>query len=209
MTRVKVCGITRWEDALVACRLGVHALGFIFAPSPRRVTMTQAREIIRRLPPFVLAVGVFVDQDLGTVERAVSFCGLDLVQLHGDETPDFCRQLMPRAVKTLRIRPGEVPYVARRYRDKVRALLMDTYSPDAPGGTGKTFDWDLAAPVLETGIPVVLSGGLKPSNVGRAISKVRPWAVDVNSGVEKGPGVKDPGLLEMFMKEVRRAEREI
>ncbi|MBW1680865.1 MAG: phosphoribosylanthranilate isomerase, partial [Deltaproteobacteria bacterium] len=92
MTRVKVCGITRWEDALAACRLGVHALGFIFAPSPRRVTMTQAREIIRRLPPFVLAVGVFVDPDLCTVERAVSFCGLDLVQLHGDETPDFCRQ---------------------------------------------------------------------------------------------------------------------
>jgi len=201
MIRVKICGITRLEDANEAVKLGVDALGFIFAPSPRRISPDKARDIIRTLPPLVKTVGVFVNESPGTISDVIDFCDLDLVQLHGDESPDQCEELMPYTIKALRIRNDSSIKSIESYRKKVRALLLDTYMKDKPGGTGKTFDWNFALKAKEYGIPVILSGGLGPNNIGEAIQTVRPYAVDVSSGVEESPGKKSHELLkELFLK---------
>jgi phosphoribosylanthranilate isomerase len=203
--QVKICGITECGDALRAVELGAGALGFIFAPSPRRILPQEARRIIRALPPFVKSVGVFVNEEIKAIREHINYCGLDLVQLHGDEPPEFCRELMPYAIKALRIKDGSSRPMCAAYRAKVRALLLDTYAEDKAGGTGKTFDWQLALKIKAAGIPVILSGGLGPSNVEAAIRKVRPYAVDVNSGVEERPGKKSYGLMKELMKRVRRS----
>jgi phosphoribosylanthranilate isomerase len=202
MTRVKICGMTNLEDALLAVDLGADALGFIFAPSPRRVTVEQAREVIHRLPPFVTRVGVFVDSDLQEVQRIMAACSLDMAQLHGRETPDYCRQLFPRAIKSFRVRDASSLGSLSLYN--VSAYLLDSYVEGQPGGTGRTFDWSLALEARRHG-PVIIGGGLSPDNVRQAIAAVHPYGVDVCSGVEARPGKKDPQKVRRFIEEVRAA----
>ena len=206
---VKICGITEGEDALGAAELGADALGFIFAPSPRRILPETARSIIHAIPPSVKSVGVFVNQTADAVREHIDYCGLDLVQLHGDESPELCRELMPYTIKALRIKNESSPPMGAAYQAKVRALLLDTYAKDKAGGTGNTFDWQLAVKMRATGIPVILSGGLGPSNIEAAINAVRPCAVDVNSGVEEYPGKKSFRLMKELMAKVRRVEKMI
>jgi len=204
MVKIKVCGITNAEDASMAVQLGADALGFIFAKSPRRIRPEKARNIIQKMPPFVTTVGVFVDQDLGTIRKIMGLCGLDMVQLHGDETPAFCRKLAPHAVKAFRLKDALSLKPMASYRGKVRALLLDTFQEGVAGGTGATFDWSLAREAVGLGMPVILSGGLGPSNIQQAVRMVKPYAVDVNSGIEKSPGKKDPALTRDLMEQVRK-----
>jgi phosphoribosylanthranilate isomerase len=206
MVKVKVCGITNPHDASMAVERGANALGFVFAPSPRQVTPEQARHIINSLPPFIQTVGVFVDEDLTRIRDIVDFCGLEMVQLHGDESPEFCGALMPRAIKGFRLNDASSLLPIRDYRGKIRAALLDTYQKEIKGGTGKTFDWNLATAAGEFGMPVILSGGLRPSNIQRAILTVQPYAVDVNSGIEDSPGIKSPLLMKKLMKKIREIE---
>ncbi|MEE4603966.1 MAG: phosphoribosylanthranilate isomerase [Desulfobacteraceae bacterium] len=201
---VKICGITNYEDAMMAVDLGATALGFIFAASPRQITPPKVRDIIHAIPPFVKTVGVFVNEGPAEIKEMVHYCGLDLVQLHGDESPDLCHELMPSAIKALRIKDASNIQSSLSYQGKVRALLLDTYAKDKAGGTGSTFDWRLAIKIKELGIPIILAGGLDPSNIDSAIRTVKPYAVDVNSGVEECPGKKSPTLMKDLMKKVRR-----
>ena len=201
---VKICGITNYQDASMAVELGAGALGFIFAFSPRQITPQKARDIIRTIPPFVKTVGVFVDEGPAEIKEVIHYCGLDLVQLHGDESPDLCCELMPYTIKALRIKDEASLRKSQTYRGKVRALLLDSYSKDKAGGTGKTFDWQLALKIKKLGIPIILAGGLGPSNIDDAVRTVRPYAVDVNSGVEERPGKKSHLRMKDLMKKVRR-----
>jgi phosphoribosylanthranilate isomerase len=202
--KVKICGITNYEDAVLAVDLGATALGFIFANSPRQITPQKARDIIHTIPPLVKTVGVFVNEGPAEIREIMHYCGLDLVQLHGDESPDLCHALMPSTIKALRIKDVSSIQSSLAYLGKVRALLLDTYAKDKAGGTGATFDWRLAIKIKELGTPIILAGGLDPSNIHDAIQTVRPYAVDVNSGVEESPGKKSPMLLKDLMKKVRR-----
>lgn len=202
MVRVKVCGITSKDDALLAVKLGVDALGFVFAPSPRQITPEAAHEIIRAMPPFVKTVGVFVNESPVTIRWVIESCGIDLIQLHGEEPPDLCSEFMPHTIKAFQIKDESSLSEILSYQGRVRALLFDTYSKDKRGGTGKTFDWDLAAKGEELDTPIILSGGLTPSNITRAVSAVRPYAVDVNSGVEEQPGKKSPVLMREMMEKI-------
>jgi phosphoribosylanthranilate isomerase len=205
MVRVKICGITNPEDASLAAALGAHALGFIFYPkSPRSVKPEAAQDIIRRLPPFVLSVGVFVDEEAGVVREIAATVGLDWVQLHGQETPEYCRSLGRRVVKGFRIKNQSSLKVLPNYRSAVQAILLDTYRPGTPGGTGETFDWKVARQAKEYG-PIILAGGLTPTNVAQAIGVAQPAAVDVASGVEKEPGRKDSEKLKAFFESVKTA----
>jgi phosphoribosylanthranilate isomerase len=201
---VKICGITNLEDASLAVQLGADALGFIFARSPRQIAPQEARDIVRRIPPFVKTVGVFVDEQPAAIKETLNYCGLDLVQLHGNESPELCSQLMPHAIKALRIKDEASLETGRLYCGKARALLLDTYSKEKAGGTGRTFDWQIAIKIKELGIPVILAGGLGPSNIEQAIRTVKPYAVDVNSGVEERPGKKNRALMKALMEKVRR-----
>jgi phosphoribosylanthranilate isomerase len=203
MVKVKICGITNPYDASKAVELGVDALGFVFTPSPRRVSPQMVRHIISALPAPVQKMGVFVDEDIATVRDIVAYCGLDLIQLHGAESPEFCRELMPRTVKSIRVKDESSLLTMRPYMGKVRALLLDTYQKGIKGGTGKVFDWSLAAKAGEFGVPIILSGGLKPSNVKKAISAVKPHAVDANSGVEICPGRKSLILMKELIETVK------
>lgn len=202
MTRVKICGITRAEDALAAARLGADAIGFIFhAASPRAVSAEQARRIARALPPFVTTVGVFVEPSPEEVRAALAAAPLNLLQFHGEETPEFCAGFGVEYLKAVRVRPGLdlIQYAARHQGAK--ALLLDAFVQGAHGGTGQTFDWSLIPGALP--LPVVLSGGLDPGNVAEAVRRVRPWAVDVSSGVEAARGVKDPQKIAAFIQGAR------
>ena len=202
---VKICGITNLTDAQTAVRLGADALGFIFAPSPRQIAPQTARDIIRALPPFVKTVGVFVNEAPAAIRKVINDCGLDLVQLHGDESPDLCNELMPYTIKALRVKDESSLQTGQAYQGKVRALLLDTYSKKKAGGTGKTFDWELALRIKKQGFPLILSGGLTPANIVAAIHTVRPYGIDVNSGVEERPGQKSPTLMRDLMENVRQA----
>jgi phosphoribosylanthranilate isomerase len=206
MVKVKICGIGNYEDAAMAVRLGVDAIGFIFAPSPRRITPEKAREIIRALPTRLKTVGVFVNERPDTVRRIMAFCGLDLIQFHGDESPEVCGDFMPHTIKAFRIRERSVLQTITPYCGKIRAMLFDSYDEKIRGGTGKTFDWSTAVTGKALGVPVILSGGLTPSNIVSAISKVNPYAVDVNSGIEERPGKKDHSLMKELMENIRKAE---
>ena len=183
----------------MAVELGGNALGFIFAPSPRQIAPQKVRKIVQAIPPFVKTVGVFVNEASATIRAVMQYCGLDLVQLHGDESPAFCDELMPYAIKSLRVKDESCLETSRMYRGKVRALLLDTYAKEKVGGTGRAFDWNLAINIKETGIPIILAGGLGPSNINLAIQTVSPYAVDVNSGIEEYPGKKDPVLMKAMM----------
>ncbi len=207
--KVKVCGITSYKDASMALTLGADALGFNFYPrSPRYITPAAARRIGERLPPFVTKVAVYVNaDDLCEVEIWARHAGVDALQLHGDETPEYCRSIAHlKLIKTLRIGKGFQVVDLEKY--PVSAFLLDTRDPERYGGTGKAFDWKLAETV-RTKLPLILAGGLCAENVADAIRTVRPYAVDVCSGVESAPGKKDRGKLVAFMNEVRRASRNI
>ena len=204
-TAVKICGITRGDDALAAAQLGAQALGFIFYDkSPRGVAPQRAAEIIRFLPPFITAVGLFVNPEESDVARVLARVPLDLLQFHGEETPEFCARFALPYLKAARVRVGlDLLQYAHHY-SAARGLLLDAFVEGAHGGTGAAFDWSLVP--RELPLPVILSGGLTANNVAAAIRRVKPWAVDVNSGVEAGPGIKDPRKIASFMKEVRSAD---
>ena len=199
--RVKVCGTTRLKDALLAVECGADAIGFIFyKKSPRHVSAKTAKEICSKLPPFVHRVGVFVNETADTVNRIAERCGLDAVQLHGDESPAFCKKIKCRVIKVVRVK--DVASLKEMSRYVVDGFLLDTYKEDQWGGTGKVFDWELAVRAKKKG-PVILAGGLNPRNVKAAIKKVQPYGVDVSSGVEQSPGKKDPKKVKAFLKAVR------
>lgn len=196
--RVKICGITRREDLHDACKAGADALGFVFyEKSPRNLTIGQAAELIAHIPPFVQSVGLFVDAEPAFIKAVLKAVPLDLLQFHGNESPEKCRSFSRPYMKAVRMRPGTdlVKYAAEFF--DARALLLDAYVPDMPGGTGERFDWDLIPAGLPK--PIVLSGGLNPDNVALAVEAVRPWAVDVSSGVEDTPGIKDAAKVASFI----------
>ena len=200
MVRIKICGITNLEDALLAAELGADALGFIFyAKSPRKVDAEIARSIIAQLPPFVAAVGVFVDEDTTVVRELSANVGLDWVQLHGQESPDYCRSLGRKVIKAFRIQDGHSLRRLADYQGAVQALLLDTYKKGQAGGTGEIFDWHLARKAKKYG-PIILAGGLTAENVAQAIATAGPEAVDAASGTEAAPGKKDPAKLRAFVE---------
>jgi phosphoribosylanthranilate isomerase len=203
-TRVKICGITRPQDAVAAARCGCDAIGLVFyAPSPRNVSVEAATEIVAALPPFVSAVGLFVDADEKEVGRVLDKVRLDLLQFHGAETPDECRRYGVPYMKAIRVQPGaNLLQYATDYSD-ARALLFDTYTAGVAGGTGQVFDWSLIPKNLPR--PVVLAGGLDADNVAAAIRQVRPYAVDVSGGVESAKGIKDAEKMAAFMRGVSNA----
>lgn len=205
-TKVKICGITRLDDALAAVDAGADALGFNFWPSSRRyLPPAQAREIVRRLPVFVTAVGVFVDPTRDEVLGAVDSSGVGVVQLHGDESPALCASLPLPVVKAIRVESSHSLAALAAY--EVQAFLLD--APTAGyGGSGARFDWTLAIEAAAV-VPVLLAGGLDPDNVAEAVRIVRPYAVDVASGVESGPGIKDAARMRRFVDAVRGASKEM
>ncbi len=204
-TRVKICGLTRAEDARAAVAHGADALGLVFyPPSPRAVDITQARAVVRGLPPFVTVVGLFVNEKLERVREVISGVRIDLLQFHGDESPKQCARYGRPWIKAVRVREDtDLPALAGRYAAG-SGLLLDTYHPAKPGGTGERFDWGLIPPELAARI--VLAGGLEPGNVTQAVRKVRPYAVDVSGGVEQGKGIKDADKIAAFIRGVRRGE---
>ncbi len=206
MVRVKICGITNWADARLAIDAGADALGFNFyPPSPRCVTPAQAWGIIRRLPPFVEAVGVFVDWLPDAIEALARAVGLSAIQLHGDEWPAVVANLAASrpVIKAFRVRRGFQPATLARYR-RASAFLLDGFRQGLRGGTGEQFDWRIARRAHRYG-RIILAGGLGPENVAQAIDEVRPFAIDVCSGIEARPGKKDPGRLRELMREVEAA----
>lgn len=202
--RSKICGITRIEDALAAAEAGADAIGFVFyAKSPRAVDVRQARAIIAELPPFVTTVGLFVNASRCELNEILEVVPLDLLQFNGDETPQDCEGYNRPWIKALRVRPGDDLEAACRLYAGARGVLLDTYVPGIPGGTGEAFDWSLVPARLSK--PVILAGGLSAQNVGQAIAQVRPYAVDVSGGVEQAKGIKDAAKIEAFMRAVKQA----
>lgn len=202
MIKVKICGITNLEDAMAAAEAGCDALGFVFAKSPRRITPEEATPIIKRLPSSVKTVGVFVNEEPARVREIAHSLQLDLLQLHGNETPDYCLQFEYPVIKAFRIKEKED--LARIGTYKAAAYLLDSYSEGVYGGTSKKFDWQLAREAKEFG-PVILAGGLDPSNAARAIKEVAPYGVDVSSGVEVRPGKKDADKIRAFIRTAKSA----
>ncbi|MEB6592514.1 MULTISPECIES: phosphoribosylanthranilate isomerase [Pseudomonas] len=202
--RSKICGITRIEDALAAVEAGADAIGFVFyANSPRAVDVRQARAIIAELPPFVSTVGLFVNASRCELNEILEVVPLDLLQFHGDETPQDCEGYHRPWIKALRVRPGDDLEAACQLYAGARGMLLDTYVPGVPGGTGEAFDWSLVPAHLSK--PIILAGGLSADNVGQAIAQVRPYAVDVSGGVEQAKGIKDAAKIEAFMRAVKQA----
>ena len=201
--KVKICGITNSADAEAAVSAGADALGFIFCESsPRFVSLEMAARICANIPPFILKVGVFVDPDENLVLGALSDCGLSLLQFHGNESPEFCRQFGAMSMKAFRIKDASSLQALPSYATD--AWLLDTYSPHQIGGTGETFNWDLAIEARKLGRPIFLAGGLTPANVAAAINRVQPFAVDVSSGVESAPGKKDQAKVKAFIEAAKR-----
>jgi phosphoribosylanthranilate isomerase len=203
-TKVKICGITNLADALAAIEAGADALGLNFyEKSPRHVSIKSAAEISKQMPPFIMRAGVFVNADEDLVTRAIAECSLSLLQFHGDEPPEFCTQFGLMSMKAFRIRDVESLKEIPNY--PTDAYLLDAYSPDARGGTGEKFNWDLAIEAQKFGKPIFLAGGLTPENVADAVRKVKPFGVDVSSGVESAPGKKDHARVRAFIQAVRAA----
>ncbi len=205
MTRIKICGITRVEDARAAAQSGADALGMVFyGQSPRNVSAQQAAQLMQAVPPFVTTVGLFVNPAAAEVRDVLSRVVLDVLQFHGEETPEFCAQFKRPWLKAIRVRPGvDLLQCAARYAG-AQGLLLDAYIDGTHGGTGATFDWGLIPHDLP--LPVVLSGGLHAGNVAEAIRQVRPYAVDVSSGVEAGKGIKDADKIAAFMQKVKQTD---
>lgn len=203
-TRVKICGITRIEDARAAVASGADAIGFVFyPPSPRAVTPAEARRLREVVAPFVSVVGLFVNAEPAEVARVAAEVRLDLVQYHGDESPETCAAAELPYLKAIRMRPGVDPAAAAARYAGAAGLVLDAFHESKWGGSGRTFDWSL----IDAGLakPVILAGGLSAANVADAIARVRPYAVDVSGGVESAPGIKDAARIMSFVREVNRA----
>lgn len=208
MFKIKICGITSLDDALQAHQAGADALGFVFhPPSPRNLSAETAAAIIGQLPPFIQTVGLFVNQPPQLVNQIADRCGLDIIQLHGEETPDYCRNIRRRVIKAFRVKDRTVLQQLSSYQ--VAGYLLDAWSAKAHGGTGERFNWEIAAEAVTTHDRIILAGGLTTDTVGGAIRSVKPYAVDVSSGVETAPGKKDPQLLHSFIQTAREAYRDI
>jgi phosphoribosylanthranilate isomerase len=204
-TRIKICGIREPDHAMAAADAGADAIGFVFyGESPRHVTAVRAARIARELPPYVMAVGLFVNATADEIRAILEEIPLDLLQFQGDETPDFCGSFGRPYVRAVRMEKGTDLIEYRRRFAGAKALLLDTHVPGQRGGTGQVFDW--GAIPRQHPAPLILSGGLTAQNVGPAIREVRPWAVDVSSGVEASRGVKDPAKIVEFIRSVRRED---
>jgi phosphoribosylanthranilate isomerase len=203
--KVKICGITSAEDALTAVEAGADALGFMFyASSPRCVTRETATQIVHHLPPFVAKVGVFVNPNAEEVRLAIADCGLDTLQFHGEESPEFCRQFGLKVLKAFRVQGPETLKALPTYSSM--AWLLDSFVAGSHGGTGNTFNWDIAAEAVRMGGRVILAGGLTPENAAEAVRKVRPYGLDVSSGVESAPGKKDAAKVRAFIAAAKGAK---
>ena len=203
--KVKVCGMTNLKDTLVAVEEGADAVGFIFyKKSPRSVTMKLVREIVLELPPFIDTVGVFVDETAEQINKIADYCNLDMVQLHGDESPTFCKRMRRRVIKGFRVKDMES--VKKLSKFQVSGFILDTFSESLHGGTGKVFDWNLALPAKKFG-PVIMAGGLTPNNVQQAVRQIRPYGVDVCSGVESEPGIKDHKKVRAFLNNAKAGRK--
>jgi len=203
MIRFKVCGITNLEDAMAAIDAGAYAIGFIFVEkSPRHIRPEDAKRIISSIPPFVQTVGVFVDESPSKIKEICEICGLDMIQFHGNEGPILCKEFMPKSIKAIRVKDKNSIERISDYIGCVRAILLDTYKKEKEGGTGESFDWNLAVEAKKFGIPIILSGGIGAENVREAILTVRPFAVDVNSKVEVRPGKKSYNLIRRFKEQL-------
>jgi phosphoribosylanthranilate isomerase len=202
--KVKICGITNVEDAQAAVAAGADLLGFVFAgESPRFVPVEQAAAIAQVLPPYIVRVGLFVNAPEGLVMQAMNACGLQLLQFHGEETADYCRQFGAMSMKAFRVKgPETIQALAAFPTD---AWLLDAFVPGQRGGTGHSFNWDLAIEAVQLGRPVFLAGGLTPDNVAEAVRKVQPYGVDVSSGVEAAPGRKDHAKVRQFIQAAKAA----
>jgi phosphoribosylanthranilate isomerase len=200
--KVKICGTTSLKDAFLAVESGADAIGFIFYKvSPRSISQKEAREIILQLPPFIETVGVFVNETSDKINRIAEQCKLNSIQLHGEESPALCRRVKRKVIKAFRVKNADSLKSIASY--DVSGFLLDSYNDGSKGGTGQVFDWNLALRVKKQG-PVILAGGLNPYNVFTAIHRVKPYGVDVCSGVEKSPGIKDHEKIREFIKSVRR-----
>ncbi len=205
-TRIKICGMREPGEVAQIVAAGVDAVGFIFAKkSPRYIEPEQAKAVIKTLPPFVDAVGVFVDEELEAAQEISQYCGLSVVQLHGNEPPDYCREMTCRVMKAFRVGVHSVAQDLAPYAGVTSGFLLDTYQEKMAGGTGETFDWSLIEKVQPPG-PIVLAGGLHPENVGEAVRRVRPHAVDLNSGVEIEPGRKDLEKVRAAVAQIKAAD---
>lgn len=204
-TRIKICGLTRAEDAQAAARLGADALGLVFyPPSPRSVSLEQAQAVVAGLPPFLTLVGLFVDAEPACIQAVINQVGVQLLQFHGDETPAACAAHGRPWIKALRMTPGLDLLAQRRAYGAASALLLDAYHPTLRGGTGERFDWERIPPELAGDI--ILAGGLNPDNVEQAVRQTRPYAVDVSGGVELAKGIKDPARIRAFIEGVGRGD---
>lgn len=204
-TRVKICGITRVEDARQAAQLGADAIGLVFyQQSPRHVGIEQAQSIVRAVSPFVSRVGLFVDADPEHIEQVLETVDLDILQFHGDETAGQCDRYGKRYIKAIRMAPGLDPVAEMDRHPDASGFLLDAYSENEAGGTGKTFDW--ARIPSNTDKPIILAGGLGPENVADAVASARPYAVDVSSGVEQEKGIKDAAKMAAFISEVNKQQ---
>lgn len=210
-TRIKMCGTTTIEDAMVAVQLGIDALGFIFVKNtPRFISPEDANKIVKQLPPFLFRVGVFVNEDRQEVEEIVRCLGLNGIQLHGKEKPSYCEKLalsMPSCslIKAFRVGEKSSPTDFVPYNDVVNGFLLDTYVQGKDGGTGLSFDWSVL-PKLKLKLPAIVAGGLSPENIQEALTIARPFAVDVNSGIELSPGKKDHNKLKCFVEKVAQSD---
>ena len=208
VTRVKICGITRVEDALTAAHCGADAIGLVFYErSPRHVSIAQAAQLAAALPPFVTSVGLFVNAEAALVREVLAAVPLDILQFHGDESPEYCAQFARPYIKAIRVKAGvDLLQCAARFHS-ARGLLLDAHVEGIPGGTGAVFDWTLIPKQLP--LPVILSGGLNADNVAAATKQVHPYAVDVSSGVEVSKGIKNAAKIAAFINEVKNIDLQL
>jgi len=207
--KVKICGVTSLDDAMACVEAGTDALGLNFyEPSPRYLELDKAAEITKHLPPFVARVGLFVNASEATVRETIEKTGINTLQFHGDETPEFCSKFAPmKVIKAFRMQGSQTLQSLAQYN--VDAYLLDSFDPGSPGGTGMIFNWDLARQAKDEGKPIILAGGLDPENIAEAIHETWPYAVDVASGVESERGKKDIHLVRRFIDIVRQVEHDI
>ena len=207
-TRIKICGITRQEDALAAIGFGADALGLVFVQaSPRYVSIEQAQELVKPLPAFISKVGLFVNASSAEVSNVINNVALDYLQFHGEEEETFCTQFSKPYIKAIRLKPEtDLLEIISKFKSAA-AILIDAWHPDIAGGTGKTFEWSLLNELPKENIPVIiLAGGLNQENVNSAVHLIRPYAVDVSTGVEDSPGIKSAEKIRKFVTEVNRGE---
>lgn len=204
MAKIKICGITNLDDARAAIDLGADALGFVFfKESPRNIPPKKAAAIMAKLPVFTTTVGVFVNTPREEIQKIADETGIHVIQLHGDESPESCC-LSRRVIKGIRVKSLESLDLLKRYQHLVSAFLLDTYAPHMPGGTGRAFNWDIAIEAKNFG-RIILAGGLTPENISEAVRRVKPYAVDVSSGVEREKGKKDHQKMRLFIERAKAA----